>query len=271
MTISTRHSLCLLDNWLVHLRDVASRGGPLVELGHFALDLESLRFCRAWRAVKSQLRLACIDLVGWLPGSGADGDAAAVAETGQVGPLKSCTMQAIIWARPLLLLHAAAASPAGVLYTDVDVLPHANPAVLFDWVNRSRRKDVTLLTATEPENPLNTRINNTWNCGTVFADRSSVPLMRRWLADATACGSACQSWLAQAPDLGDQRALSWLLTSHADLRKQVQLIPRSVIQQCGPQLHLPAPLFAVHFNCWKRKLRLMTNVGAWRPEGPGCL
>lgn len=242
--VSTRHILCILDNWFVHAEKALGSQVPVVVI---ALDSEAQNFCTRQHGIIT-MRLTCVDFSGWMPDIG-EGN---VGKKNSNAGFGSCIYQMIVWTKPFFLMHAANVSRYGVFMVDSDVIMLGN---LVSWLkdfNANLMKHQVLITGQEG--------NAGWNTGTVFATRASVAVIEKWLNFAPLTGRSLSA---------DQAGFFKLMEQYADHKVPYPLavIPKQVVGECG---HHSKTDLAVHFNCKHDKIAAMRLAGLWKPLSPEC-
>lgn len=243
--ISTRHILCILDNWFVHAEHALGSQVPVI---HIALDPEVQRFCMQ-RHQSIAMRLTCLDLSGWMP----DVDEGNLGNRNSNAGLGSCIYQMIVWTKPLFLMHAANVSKYGVLMVDSDVLMFGNIVHWLQDFKAHRPPTEVLITGQEGRAG--------WNTGTVFATQASVELLQKWLKVAP---MTARSW--SADQAGLFQLMDWY-DAHS-LQCPVATIPKEVVGECGQYSHTN---LAAHFNCAHDKIAAMRSARLWQPVAPDCV
>lgn len=236
MVVSTRHEVCMVDSFISHA-EKAALDSPIL---HAGMDQESHAHC-ADRSIKmTSAKLHCLDLSGWIPDieggpSGISNDNAG---------FNGVIFNKVAFSRVVLLKHAVQTAPHGVLLMDADVVLHGD---LPEFVSKIRSPGVQFMAALEysPDHP---------NLGLVWADRSSMDLLNRWLSVLKIQGQLNGGKLDQD-----------LLYKTEGFRQSAQLIDHAVVGQCATRGTL-----ATHYNCVASKIASMKADGVWKPVADIC-
>eukprot|EP00450_Noctiluca_scintillans_P034983 CAMPEP_0194538812 /NCGR_PEP_ID=MMETSP0253-20130528/78495_1 /TAXON_ID=2966 /ORGANISM="Noctiluca scintillans" /LENGTH=260 /DNA_ID=CAMNT_0039384993 /DNA_START=92 /DNA_END=871 /DNA_ORIENTATION=+ len=235
MLVSSQHVFCMLDNFILHA-DGPLKGRTVV---HFALDGIMQNYCQR-RAKTVSFHMICLDFSGLVP----DVDQNVKSRDMDNAGFGSCVYKMMIWARPVILLHAARVARRGVLSMDDDiVLFRGEDGSIMDWVERHRRHDVQLVGGCAGPCMFP-------NGGTIFVNRNSTSLI--------------EQWLSQAPKIdeptGDQAGLHALLRSNKTYwLPKIQIIERAVLGQNGRV----DGVYGTHFDALPSKVDVMKERGMW--------
>jgi len=232
-----------LVNFVLHVQQVsAAEGKSMPVVANALLDQASIDACRQMQRNEApELRVACIDLVGWMPSD--------PRKSGELDKKSVGYVFMYWWTKPVVLNAAVQASEHGVMMMDLDVVLYQD-LLGYAQATWQERPEVLLLAGYE---------FGKWfyNTGTVYAGRRSLPFLNLWVQenDCTYRSSA-----------GDQTALNSLLQSNLTqigaTRKQFWMIPLEMVgQQCVKGS------FATHYNCLEKAASgdesVLSSRGDW--------
>lgn len=239
MLVSTRHEICIVDNFLSHA-DKAAHNHTIVIAG---LDVESNAFCSGRRNMMKGATLNCLDLSSWISGirSGLSG-----IKNNNAGFMTCAYLKAVL-AKPVLLSHAIQVAPHGILMIDADIVLHGN---LPGYVHNHLVLGKTLMAGLEAGT------YDLPNGGTIWAGKDSGNLMSKWVTSMMVDEKIAA--------LGDQEFLQNLMAKMPN-HDWLQTIPHKILGEEAEKGRL-----ATHYNGVSNKILKMKKDGVWFPLQDAC-
>jgi len=240
LTIGTKHTACMTDNWFVHALNATIEPAEFV---HISLDAESQLSCERDlqpRGGKKHI-VKCVDLSDFLPWS--------EAKQAKMS-FGSCIFQLISYTKVQSLKVAASSlvDPSTLLMMDTDIIVHRD---LRELLSRGRTKMFQIQYERPPAMP---------NTGFININRNATGLLDGWMQFAARVYPARKA---------DQDAIGKFLSSDAGrpFKKEMHLLGKKDVNTCG----YPGK-YATHYNCMtggKKQQAMMAN-GVYQPASPQC-
>jgi len=239
LTIGTKHTACMTDNWFVHALNATIEPAEFV---HISLDAESQLSCERDlqpRGGKKHI-VKCVDLSDFLPWS--------EAKQAKMS-FGSCIFQLISYTKVQSLKVAASSlvDPSTLLMMDTDIIVHRDVRELLS----SGRTYMFQMQDEAYHMP---------NTGFININRNVTGLLDGWMQFATRVYPSRKA---------DQDAMKSFLSSDAGLpfKQEMRLFSKKDVMKCGH----PGK-YATHYNCYsgsKKQTAMLAN-GVYQPASPQC-